>query len=97
MKIFTTLSGPAAALNMINVDTDQIIPKQYLSAINSLTLASSMTISRTPFFTQLLKKISAKPGAMTQRMPKSSSDQGACSRLEPQPKFSPVMRNLALR
>jgi 3-isopropylmalate/(R)-2-methylmalate dehydratase small subunit len=34
VKKFTTLSGPAAALNMINVDTDQIIPKQYLSAIS---------------------------------------------------------------
>ena len=33
MKKFTVLSGPAAARPMINVDTDQIIPKQYLSAI----------------------------------------------------------------
>ena len=34
---------------------------------------------------------------MTQRMPKSSSAHGACSRLEPQPKFSPETRMVALR
>ena len=33
-----------------------------------------------------------KAGAMTQRMPKSSSAQGACSREEPQPKLSPATR-----
>jgi 3-isopropylmalate/(R)-2-methylmalate dehydratase small subunit len=42
MKIFTTLSGPAAALNMINVDTDQIIPKQYLSAITRAGLGKGL-------------------------------------------------------
>jgi hypothetical protein len=39
--------------------------------------------------------MSAKDGAMRQLMPKSSSAQGACSRLDPQPKFSPVIRILA--
>jgi hypothetical protein len=42
---------------------------------------------RTPFLKQLLKKMSAKLGAITTRKPKSSSAQTACSREEPQPKF----------
>jgi 3-isopropylmalate/(R)-2-methylmalate dehydratase small subunit len=33
MDKFTTLEGVAAPLNMINVDTDMIIPKQYLKTI----------------------------------------------------------------
>ncbi len=33
MDKFTTLEGVAAPLNMINVDTDAIIPKQYLKTI----------------------------------------------------------------
>ncbi|MDP2618952.1 MAG: 3-isopropylmalate dehydratase small subunit [Hyphomicrobiales bacterium] len=33
MEKFTTLSGVAAPLDMINVDTDMIIPKQYLKTI----------------------------------------------------------------
>jgi hypothetical protein len=50
-----------------------------------------------PFLKQLLKKMSANDGAMTQRMPKSSSAQGACSRLDPQPKLSPAIRISASR
>ena len=42
MKTFTTLSGPAAPLPMINVDTDQIIPKQYLSAISRAGLGKAL-------------------------------------------------------
>ncbi|MDX2156370.1 MAG: 3-isopropylmalate dehydratase small subunit [Hyphomicrobiaceae bacterium] len=33
MQKFTTLTGVAAPLNMINVDTDKIIPKNYLKTI----------------------------------------------------------------
>ncbi len=33
MEKFTTLSGVAAALKMVNVDTDMIIPKQHLKTI----------------------------------------------------------------
>ena len=33
MDKFTTLEGIAAPLPMINVDTDKIIPKQYLKTI----------------------------------------------------------------
>ena len=42
MRTFTTLSGPAAALPMINVDTDQIIPKQYLTAISRAGLGKGL-------------------------------------------------------
>jgi len=33
MEKFTTLTGVAAPLNMINIDTDMIIPKQFLKTI----------------------------------------------------------------
>jgi 3-isopropylmalate/(R)-2-methylmalate dehydratase small subunit len=33
MQKFTTLTGVAAPLNMINVDTDMVIPKQFLTTI----------------------------------------------------------------
>ncbi len=33
MEPFTTLTGTVAPLNRVNVDTDQIIPKQYLKTI----------------------------------------------------------------
>ena len=42
MRTFTTLSGPAAALPMINVDTDQLIPKQYLTAISRAGLGKGL-------------------------------------------------------
>ena len=41
---------------------------------------------------QLVRKMSAKLGAMTARKPWSSSAQGACSRDEPQPKLRPATR-----
>jgi len=50
------------------------------------------TIARMPFLAQLLKKMSAKLVEITQRIPKSVSAQGACSRDEPQPKLSPTTR-----
>jgi 3-isopropylmalate/(R)-2-methylmalate dehydratase large subunit len=42
-----------------------------------------------PFRTQFPRKIGLKLGATIARMPYSASAQAACSRLEPQPKFSP--------
>ena len=33
MSGFTTLTGKAVALDRVNVDTDQIIPKQFLKRI----------------------------------------------------------------
>ncbi len=42
MDKFTTLTGVAAPLNMINVDTDKIIPKQYLKTIKRTGLGVSL-------------------------------------------------------
>jgi 3-isopropylmalate/(R)-2-methylmalate dehydratase small subunit len=42
MQTFKNLSGPAAAIPMINVDTDQIIPKQYLTAITRAGLGKGL-------------------------------------------------------
>ena len=42
MKKFLTLNGPAAPLQIINIDTDQIIPKQYLSAISRVGLGKGL-------------------------------------------------------
>ena len=42
MQKFTTLEGVAAPLNMINVDTDMIIPKQYLKTIQRTGLGKAL-------------------------------------------------------
>ncbi len=42
MQKFTTLEGVAAPLRMINVDTDMIIPKQYLKTIKRTGLAEGL-------------------------------------------------------
>ena len=42
MKAFTTLEGIAALLDKANVDTDQIIPKQFLRKIEMIGLFSSL-------------------------------------------------------
>ena len=42
MDKMTTLKGVAAPLNMINVDTDMIIPKQYLKTIKRTGLGKSL-------------------------------------------------------
>ncbi len=42
MQKFTTLEGVAAPLDMINVDTDMIIPKQYLKTIKRTGLAKGL-------------------------------------------------------
>lgn len=42
MEPFTKLEGVAAPLNMINVDTDMIIPKQYLKTIRRTGLGSAL-------------------------------------------------------
>ncbi len=41
MEKFTTLKGVAAPLNMINVDTDMIIPKKYLKTIKRTGLGTA--------------------------------------------------------
>ena len=40
MDKFTTLEGVAAPLKIINVDTDMIIPKQYLKTIKRTGLGT---------------------------------------------------------
>lgn len=42
MEKFTTLTGTAAPLNMINVDTDMIIPKQFLKTIKRSGLGRNL-------------------------------------------------------
>ncbi|HSB58097.1 MAG TPA: 3-isopropylmalate dehydratase small subunit, partial [Methyloceanibacter sp.] len=42
MEKFTTLTGIAAPLPMINVDTDMIIPKQYLKTIKRTGLGKGL-------------------------------------------------------
>ena len=42
MDKFTTLEGVAAPLKMINVDTDMIIPKQYLKTIKRTGLGKGL-------------------------------------------------------
>jgi 3-isopropylmalate dehydratase small subunit len=47
MDKFTTLEGVAAPLKIINVDTDMVIPKQYLKTIKRTGLGTRMTAART--------------------------------------------------
>ena len=42
MDKFTTVSGVAAPLNMVNVDTDMIIPKQFLKTIKRTGLGKNL-------------------------------------------------------
>ncbi len=42
MDKFTTLTGVAAPLNMINIDTDAVIPKQYLKTIKRTGLGVAL-------------------------------------------------------
>jgi len=42
MNKFTTLEGVAAPLKMINVDTDMIIPKQYLKTVKRTGLGKGL-------------------------------------------------------
>ena len=42
MKKFTTLTGVAAPMPLINIDTDMIIPKQFLKTITRSGLGKSL-------------------------------------------------------
>ena len=42
MQPFTTLTGVAAPLDIMNVDTDMIIPKQYLKTIKRTGLGTGL-------------------------------------------------------
>jgi 3-isopropylmalate/(R)-2-methylmalate dehydratase small subunit len=56
MDKFTTLTGVAAPLNMINVDTDMIIPKDYLKTIARTGLGKGL-------FAELRYTADGKPNA----------------------------------
>src|SRR5579875_263778 len=49
MQKFTTLTGVAAPLPMINVDTDMIIPKQFLKTIKRSGLGKSLFFEKRYF------------------------------------------------
>src|SRR5574340_578587 len=49
MQTFTTLTGIAAPLPMINVDTDMIIPKQFLKTIKRSGLGKALFFERRYF------------------------------------------------
>mmetsp|Transcript_16435 Transcript_16435/g.48150 ORF Transcript_16435/g.48150 Transcript_16435/m.48150 type:complete len:220 (+) Transcript_16435:462-1121(+) len=96
----STSKGMASPLSLITRWPGRSMVSGFLasaSCMSSSTLSLVMVMGSMPFLKQLLKKMSAKLGAMMQRMPKSPMDQGACSRDDPQPKFSPATRTLALR
>ncbi len=61
-------------------------------AARSRTTSTGSCTGRSPLATQFARKMSAKLGAMMQRMPSCSSAHTAASRDEPQPKFSPATR-----
>ena len=61
-----------------------------------MTFSSTLT-GTTPLAMQLARKIGLKEGATTARMPYSANAHTACSRLEPQPKLSPVISMLKPR
>jgi len=44
MEAFTTHTGLVALLDRLNVDTDQIIPKQYLKTIHRTGLKETISV-----------------------------------------------------
>src|SRR5690606_3894954 len=88
---FKLVSNRTATTLSCTLSLHDALPISKSSSISS----SFKTMGNRPFLKLLLKKISAKLGASTARKPYSSSAQGACSRLEPQPKFSRASSTLA--
>ena len=98
MQPFVTLTGIAAPLDRANVDTDQIIPKQFLKRIERTGFGQFLFydwryepdgVTPNPDFEL---NHPAYEGATMALKPKSASAHGACSREEPQPKLRPVTR-----
>ena len=56
MDKFTTLEGVAAPLKIINVDTDMIIPKQYLKTIKRTGLGKGLFSERHPVLESPVEK-----------------------------------------
>ena len=64
-------------------------------AANKVSANSAETCTgKTPTFKQLFLKMSANADEITQRNPKSYTDQAACSLDEPEPKFLPPTKIL---
>jgi hypothetical protein len=61
------------------------------------TVAAGRRTGSKPFLSELLKKMSPKLGAMTERMPKPISPKTAVSREEPTPKLRPATAITARR
>ncbi|GIT71988.1 MAG: hypothetical protein Ct9H300mP28_18020 [Pseudomonadota bacterium] len=57
MEAFETLSGKAVPLDIINVDTDQIIPKQFLKKIDRAGLVFICFMTGVTWMTQVLSRI----------------------------------------
>ena len=95
MKPLRQVTGRAAILDRVDVDTDQIIPKQFLKRIERSGYGEFLFFDwmKDPDFE--LRRPEYE-GAITTRKPKSSSAHAACSRDEPQPKFRPASRIGAL-
>ena len=62
MEKFTVLEGVAAPLKMINVDTDMIIPKQYLKTIKRTGLGKGLFAE-----TALSRRRQREPGFRAQQ------------------------------
>ena len=91
MQKFTTLTGIAAVLPMINVDTDMIIPKQYLKTIKRTGLGKGLfaelrydeagaalpefVLTRSPTRTRR----SSSPARISAAAPRASTRRGRCS------------------
>ena len=56
MDRFTTLEGVAAPLKIINVDTDMIIPKQYLKTIKRNGLGERVRVVTLDVAAPLMKR-----------------------------------------
>ena len=81
MQKFTVHKGLVAPMDRENVDTDAIIPKQFLKSIHRTGFGPNL-------FDAWRYLDPGEPGQdPASRKPNWSSAQGACSRLEPQPKF----------
>jgi NAD(P)-dependent dehydrogenase (short-subunit alcohol dehydrogenase family) len=71
--------------------TMRVVGSSSTASMRARTLSTRSSTGSRPIFVQLVRKMSAKLGAMTARKPASSIAHGACSRLDPHPKFSPAI------
>ena len=82
---------PIAHFAALEVDLDAVVRLRARRDRGSAsTAASGSATGSMPLPIALLRKMSANDGAMTTRKPASCSAQAACSRDEPQPKFTPA-------